>query len=56
MGSIRVFLAASHNWYKFDLAISYTLLPANFGEIGRLFGVKTAGCSGKSATPWVAPD
>jgi hypothetical protein len=28
---------------------------ANFGKIGRLFGVKTAGCSGKSATPWAAP-
>ena len=27
------------------------LITANFGEIGRLFGVKTAGCSGKSATP-----
>ena len=24
---------------------------AYFGEIGRLFGMKTAGCSGKSATP-----
>ncbi|MBI4334105.1 MAG: type I restriction-modification system subunit M N-terminal domain-containing protein [Chloroflexi bacterium] len=29
---------------------------ANFAEIGRLFGLKTAGCSGKSATPLVAPD
>jgi hypothetical protein len=28
---------------------------ANFGEIGRLFGMKTAGFSGKSATP-AAPD
>jgi len=26
------------------------------GEIGRLFGLKTAGCSGKSATLLVAPD
>ena len=26
-------------------------LDAYFAEIGRLFGVKTAGCSGKSATP-----
>jgi hypothetical protein len=25
---------------------------ANFAEIGHLFGLKTAGCSGKSATPW----
>ena len=24
--------------------------PANFAEIGRLFGMKPAGCSGKSAT------
>jgi hypothetical protein len=24
---------------------------AYFAEIGRLFGMKTAGCSGKSATP-----
>jgi hypothetical protein len=29
---------------------------ANFGEIGRVFGVKTAGCSGKTATRWAAPD
>jgi hypothetical protein len=33
-----------------------TMKCANFGEIGRLFGMKTAGCSGKSATPWAAPD
>jgi len=26
------------------------------GEIGRLFGLKKAGCSGKSATLLVAPD
>jgi len=26
-------------------------LPAYFGEIGHLFGMKTAGCQGKSATP-----
>jgi hypothetical protein len=26
------------------------------GEIGRLFGLKKAGCSGKSATMLVAPD
>jgi hypothetical protein len=30
------------------------MILANFGEIGRLFGVKTAGCSVKSATPWAA--
>ena len=32
------------------------VLPARFGEIGRLFGMKPAGCSGKSATPAAAPD
>jgi hypothetical protein len=26
-------------------------LGAYFGEIGHLFGLKTAGCPGKSATP-----
>jgi hypothetical protein len=26
-------------------------LNAYFGEIGHLFGLKTAGCPGKSATP-----
>jgi len=31
-------------------------LFAYSGEIGRLFGLKTAGCSGKSATLLVAPD
>jgi len=30
--------------------------PAYSGKIGRLFGLKTAGCSGKSATLLVAPD
>jgi len=29
---------------------------AYFAEIGRLFGMKAAGCSGKTATPLVAPD
>jgi len=24
----KILLAASHNWWKFDLAISYTLLPS----------------------------
>jgi len=32
------------------------LYGACFGEIGRLFGMKPAGCSGKSATPAAAPD
>jgi len=27
-------------------------ISAYFAEIGRLFGMKTAGCSGKSATPF----
>ena len=31
-------------------------LDARFGEIGRLFGMKPAGCSVKSATPAAAPD
>jgi hypothetical protein len=31
-------------------------LLAYSGEIGRLFGLKKAGCSGKSATLLVAPD
>jgi ABC-type lipoprotein release transport system permease subunit len=27
--NLRIYeLAASHNWWKFDLAISYTLLPS----------------------------
>jgi hypothetical protein len=29
---------------------------ANFAEIGHVFGMKTAACSGKSATPVVALD
>jgi hypothetical protein len=29
---------------------------AYFGEIGRLFGMKTAGCSEETGHPWVAPD
>jgi len=32
------------------------VIDAYSGEIGRLFGLKTAGCSGKSATLLVAPD
>ena len=39
-----------------NLIVALARQGANFGEIGRLFGVKTAGCSGKSATPWAAPD
>jgi hypothetical protein len=33
-----------------------TSSTAYFAEIGRLFGMKAAGCSGKTATPLVAPD
>jgi hypothetical protein len=32
------------------------LKDAYFAEIGRVFGLKAAGCSGKTATPLVAPD
>lgn len=32
-----------------------SLIAANFAKIGRVFEMKTAGCSGKSATP-TAPD
>jgi hypothetical protein len=30
---------------------AFALVTAYFGEIGHLFGMKTAGCPGKSATP-----
>jgi len=38
------------------LAVLSLASGAYFAEIGRLFGMKTAGCSGKSATPVMAPD
>ena len=48
-------------FYHFQCRMSQDLLQtdnitANFAENGRLFGMKTAGCSGKSATPIAAPD
>ena len=47
------------NWKKRLISKIEKVSPAqgaNFGEIGRLFGMKSAGCSGKPATPWAAPD
>jgi hypothetical protein len=38
------------NW-SLDAPARVYQLGAYFGEIGRLFGMKTAGCSGKPATP-----
>ena len=37
--------------FKIDKNLYPNIVAAYFAEIGRLFGMKTAGCSGKSATP-----
>jgi len=52
----------SFSFNSHDLSLLFTYLDdrlgviANFGEIGRLFGMKTAGCSEQIGHPLAAPD